>query len=62
DQLMYGWHPVFDLSKTKDRMANTYQGYSFVSDLANGLWEAYLDLSQRACLSTIDGLLSKEGW
>ncbi|KAL0764704.1 hypothetical protein CaCOL14_012794 [Colletotrichum acutatum] len=62
DRLMYGWHPVFDLSKTKDRMANTNRGYSFVSEPANGLQEAYLDLSQRACLSTIDGLLSEEGW
>ncbi|OHW95957.1 hypothetical protein CSPAE12_05386 [Colletotrichum incanum] len=62
DRLMYSWHPVFDLSKTKDRMANTHQGYSFISEPANGLQEAYLDLSQRACLSSIDGLLSKEGW
>ncbi|KAF6805085.1 hypothetical protein CPLU01_16012 [Colletotrichum plurivorum] len=62
DRLMYSWYPVFDLSKTKDRMANTHPGYSFVSEPANGLQEAYLDLSQRACLSTIDGLLSKEGW
>ncbi|KAE9565912.1 hypothetical protein CGMCC3_g17908 [Colletotrichum fructicola] len=62
DQLMYGWHPVFDLSKTKDRMVNTHQGYSFVSEPANGLQDAYLDLSQRACLSKIDGLLSKDGW
>ncbi|KAK0370042.1 hypothetical protein CLIM01_12595 [Colletotrichum limetticola] len=62
DRLMYGWHPVFDLSKTKDRMAYTHRGYSFVSEPANGLQEAYLDLSQRACLSTIDGLLSEEGW
>ncbi|KAF4492952.1 ATP-dependent DNA helicase tlh1 [Colletotrichum fructicola Nara gc5] len=62
ERLMYGWHPVFDLSKTKDRMVNTHQGYSFVSEPANGLQEAYLDLSQRACLSKIDGLLSKDGW
>ncbi|KAK1837999.1 hypothetical protein CCHR01_19379 [Colletotrichum chrysophilum] len=45
DRLMYGWHPVFDPSKIKDRMVNTHQGYSFVSELANGLQEAYLDLS-----------------
>ncbi|KAK2035747.1 hypothetical protein LZ31DRAFT_537228 [Colletotrichum somersetense] len=62
DRLMYGWNPVFDLSKTKDRMANTHRGYSFISEPANGLQEAYLDLSQRACLSGVDGLLSKEGW
>ncbi|KAK2036071.1 hypothetical protein LZ31DRAFT_589514 [Colletotrichum somersetense] len=62
DRLMYGWNPVFDLSKTKDRMANTHQGYSFISEPANGLQEAYLDLSQRACLSGVDDLFSKEGW
>ncbi|KAK1613528.1 hypothetical protein BDP81DRAFT_336820, partial [Colletotrichum phormii] len=44
DWLMYNWHPVFDLARTKDRIANTHQGYSFVSDPANGLHEAYLGL------------------
>jgi hypothetical protein len=62
DQLMYGWDPAYDLATIKDKMANTARGYSFVSEPANGLSEAYLALSQRASLASMDGLLSKDGW
>ncbi|KAF6783210.1 hypothetical protein CSOJ01_15923, partial [Colletotrichum sojae] len=62
DDLMYGWNPGCDLSKVRDRMANTSQGYSFVSEPANNLHEAYLNLSQQVSLANLDGLLSANGW
>lgn len=45
-----------------DRMANTKQGYSFVTEPANSLGEAYLELSSRASSSRIDGLASRGAW
>jgi hypothetical protein len=62
NRLMYDWDPVCNLATIKDQMANTSRGYSFVSEPANSLSEAYLDLSQRASLAGIDGLLSRDGW
>jgi hypothetical protein len=61
-RLMYSWRPSFDLGCVKDRLSNTAQGYSFVTDLANGLSEAYLKLSRKACLATVDGLMTDDSW
>lgn len=45
-----------------DRLSNTAVGYSFVVDRANGLEEAYLELSRRACLATVNGLMTDDDW
>ena len=36
--------------------------YSFVGDPANGLAEAYLELSRRACLATVNGVIMDHDW
>ncbi|KAK2926318.1 hypothetical protein FoTM2_014687 [Fusarium oxysporum f. sp. vasinfectum] len=51
EQLMYGWKPLCDLSSVKDDMANTTHRFSFVNHPKNGLAEAYLELSLKACTS-----------
>ncbi|EWZ28507.1 hypothetical protein FOZG_17818 [Fusarium oxysporum Fo47] len=59
-RLMYDWDPGdVDLANVRDRLSNTTNGYSFVSDPANGLEDAYLELFMRACVSPVDGLLRK---
>ncbi len=60
-RLMYEWQPDCALATMRDRLSNTDRGYSFVSEPANGLSEAYLALSERACLARLDGLLSRDG-
>ncbi|PVH94161.1 hypothetical protein DM02DRAFT_200271 [Periconia macrospinosa] len=62
NRLMYGWQPRCDLEQIRDRLSNNAEGYSFVSDPANGLLEAYLELSRRACLATVDGLMTDSSW
>ena len=61
-QLMYGTPIKIQLEKLRDRLSNQDQGYSFVQDPANGLSSAYLDLSSRACLDPIGGLMASERW
>jgi hypothetical protein len=61
-QLMYGWRPTIDLARVRDRIATLEDGYSFVSDPRNGLAEAYLILSDRACTAEMDGLMTVSGW
>jgi hypothetical protein len=61
-RMMYNWHPNFDLTRTQDRLSNTALGYSFVVDPANGLGEAYLELSRMACLATVNGLMTDDTW
>ena len=61
-RLMYGWNPPCCWSEVKDTLSNTQAGYSFVSDPANGLSDAYLELSRMACLATSDGLMTDNGW
>lgn len=39
-------------------MADNRAGYSFLEDARNGLKNAYFDLSERACLNPLDGLMS----
>ncbi|OAQ59779.1 hypothetical protein VFPBJ_11599 [Purpureocillium lilacinum] len=59
-RLMYGWEPPEpDFRRIRDRLSTSTAGYSFVTDSANGLERAYLDIFSRACLSPIDGLLRK---
>lgn len=59
-RLMYDWDPDYlDLADVRDRLSNTTNGYSFVSDPANKLEDAYLELFMRACISPVDGLLQK---
>jgi hypothetical protein len=61
-QMMYEWCPESDLTRIRDRLSNTTLGYSFVADPANGLGEAYLELSRRACLATANGLMTDDDW
>ncbi|KAL9025823.1 MAG: hypothetical protein Q9196_005419 [Gyalolechia fulgens] len=61
-QLMYGIRPITRLDSISDSISNGAQGYSFVQDPANGLATAHLDLSTRACLDPLDGLMMSEGW
>jgi hypothetical protein len=61
-QMMYEWCPESDLTRIRDRLSNTALGYSFVTDPANGLGEAYLELSRRACLATVNGLMTDDDW
>ncbi|KAJ0139660.1 hypothetical protein HZ326_17414 [Fusarium oxysporum f. sp. albedinis] len=62
EQLMYGWKPLCDLSSVKDDMANTTHGFSFVNHPKNGLAEAYLELSLKACTSQVNPLSRKGRW
>lgn len=59
---MYGLKPRVRLDQLRDRMSNEKQGYSFVTDPTNGLKNAYLELSTRACLDPIDGLMAGDRW
>jgi hypothetical protein len=61
-QMMYEWCPESDLTRIRDRLSDTTLGYSFVADPANGLGEAYLELSRRACLATVNGLMTDDDW
>jgi hypothetical protein len=62
EQLMYGWKPPCDLGSIKDDMANTTHGFSFVSHPKNGLAEAYLELSLKACTNQVGPLSRKGRW
>lgn len=59
-ELMYDLEPAIDLESIKDDMTNRQQGYSFVSDTANNLHQAYLELSRQAC-TAVHGSLSHKG-
>ncbi|KAJ9633674.1 hypothetical protein H2199_009286 [Coniosporium tulheliwenetii] len=61
-KLMYDWLPEVDLGKLKDELCNTRRGFSFVSHPENGLTNAFLQLSTRACMDRADGLLSDNQW
>ncbi|RGP58413.1 hypothetical protein FSPOR_11888 [Fusarium sporotrichioides] len=61
-RLMFDWEPADpDLGGLRDRLSTAKSGYSFVSDAANGLNDAYLELLMRACTSSIDGILKSRG-
>ncbi|KAG9196772.1 hypothetical protein G6514_004692, partial [Epicoccum nigrum] len=61
-QMMYEWCPKPKLPRIRDRLSNITLGYSFVANPANGLAEAYLELSRRACLATVNGLMTDNDW
>lgn len=60
-RLLYGYCPSFSLGKLHDRMSNHRQGYS-VTEPANNFERAYLQLSSKACLHPVDGLMSSDVW
>jgi hypothetical protein len=59
-QIMYEWCPEPNLTRIRNRLLNITLGYLFVADPANGLGEAYLELSRRAYLSTVNGLITDD--
>lgn len=61
-RLMYGVRPMTRLDSIIDSISNVAQGYSFVQDPANGLASAHLDLTTRASLDPMDGLMLSERW
>jgi hypothetical protein len=61
-EMMYGMRPAFDLTRFRDDMSVTKQGYSFVQDPRNNLAMKYLDLLSHACLDSENGLMSGESW
>jgi hypothetical protein len=55
ERLMYDWvPPTRDLRTLRDRLSTATAGYSFVSDPANGISNAYLELLTKACLSPVN--------
>jgi hypothetical protein len=60
EELMYDLDPVVDLASVKDDLTNTRSGFSFVKHPDNGLVDAYLDLSVKAC-TTRRKRLSRQG-
>jgi hypothetical protein len=62
DRLMYRWSPSIDISTLRDVLSDISYGYSFVTDPANGLTDAYLELSRRACFPDAEGLLTDDDW
>jgi len=62
ERLMYGLRPRSRLDDIRDCMSNQKQGYSFMLDPANNLERAYLELSSRACLDPVDGLMMGDSW
>ncbi|KAG7408489.1 hypothetical protein Forpe1208_v012076 [Fusarium oxysporum f. sp. rapae] len=61
-ELMYDWQPSLDLTSIKDDLTNTTHGFSFVTHPRNGLVEAYLKLSLKACTSLSNPLSRKGSW
>lgn len=62
DQLMRQWQPEVSLEGIRDSFSNDIPGYSFVSDPANRLNDAYLQLSTRVCGMGPDGLIQNGEW
>ncbi|KAG4271473.1 hypothetical protein FPRO04_10913 [Fusarium proliferatum] len=61
-ELMYDWQPPLDLTSIKDDLTNTTHGFSFVTHPRNGLVDAYLKLSLKACTSLSNPLSRKGSW
>lgn len=59
--LMYEWKPTMDLTLVKDDLINTSSGFSFVSHPQNGLEQAFLKLSVKACTSPSQPLTTRKG-
>jgi hypothetical protein len=59
---MYGWTSQIDLIQVHDDLSCTTAGCSFVTVSVKGLLESYLELSRRASLATVDGLMTDNNW
>ena len=59
--MMFGWDPVQDLAALKDDLRENTQGYSFVSNPANGLQRCYRQLLQRSWECSPETALQKDG-
>ncbi|QLI69347.1 uncharacterized protein G6M90_00g060920 [Metarhizium brunneum] len=59
--MLFGWQPSQShFQELRDRLSDKKAGYSFVTDPANGLSDAYLQLIKRACIAPMDGLLQRD--
>lgn len=56
----YDWKPSCDMSKVRDRLSHSTNGYAFVSDPENGLSSAYMELSRITCLASCHGLITDD--
>ncbi|KAL2196647.1 hypothetical protein P885DRAFT_77767 [Corynascus similis CBS 632.67] len=61
-RLMFGLQPQFDLGVIRDKMSVMAKGYSFVTEPANRLTDAFLVLLEHACLSPFEPLIGKNSW
>lgn len=59
--LMYDWKPPLDMSCIKDDLTNTSNGFSFVTHSQNGLAQAFMKLSFKACTSLSNPLTTGKG-
>jgi hypothetical protein len=60
-RLLFDWEPdIPGMGQTRDRLSDMSLGYSFLSDPANRLADQYLMLVERACLSSMRGLLKRD--
>jgi hypothetical protein len=62
NDLMFGLEPDIDLAKIRDDLANSDNGYSFVTYPKNKLTSAYLDPFQRACTARHECPLRGNCW
>ncbi|OWT42309.1 hypothetical protein VFPPC_18572 [Pochonia chlamydosporia 170] len=61
-ELMFSFEPYVDLAGIRDDMTNSTAGYSFVTDPANKLEGAYLELIERASSRGRDDLIANGRW
>ena len=62
DELMYGWKSEVDLRSIRDSLTNRQHGYSFMTHPENGLREAYMELSYKACTNHLHSLSKHGQW
>lgn len=62
NELLYEFQPKVDLGSIKDSLTNRQHGYSFVTHPENGLREAYMELSFKACTSEQSNLSKNGTW
>lgn len=59
--MLFSWQPPLPhFRELRDRLSDKIAGYSFVTDPANGLSDAYLQLVKRACIAPMDSLLRRD--
>jgi hypothetical protein len=59
---MFNWEPEIDLGAIQDSLVNSCTGWSFLSELANGLQHSFRHLQQRAWHDKPNGLMAKQHW